>query len=80
MPMKPAAADSTAPIRKPSETFQPPRSGISRRAARMTATTAMVRYCRLRYAAAPSWMARAIACICSLPAGFASTRRMRYRP
>jgi hypothetical protein len=69
MPMKPAAADRTAPMRNPMATFQPPRSGISRSTASTTATIAIVRYWRLRYAAAPSWIARAISRMASLPAG-----------
>ena len=80
MPMKPAAADSVAPITKPSETRQPPRSGISRMAVSTTATMATVVYWRRRYAAAPSWIAAAIAFISSLPWGLARTQRMSARP
>jgi hypothetical protein len=80
MPMNPAAADSAAPITKPTDTFQPPRSGIRSTSATTTATTATVVYWRRRYAAAPSWIAAAIARISSLPCGFASTQRIRARP
>ena len=39
-----AAAERMAPIRNPTETFHPPRSGISKSSARTTATTAIVEY------------------------------------
>ena len=42
---------------------------------RMTATMPTVVYWRLRNAIAPSWMAAAIACITSLPAGWLNTTR-----
>ena len=44
------------------------------------ATMAIVRYCRFKYAAAPSWMARAISCIRSVPAGRPSTHTARPMP
>jgi hypothetical protein len=42
--------------------------------------TAIVVYCRLRYAAAPSWMARAIRCMLAFPAFAASTNRVNRPP
>ena len=81
MPMNPVAADSTAPITKPSATFDPrspvqiPAMAIA--AVTTTATIAMVVYCLRRYAAAPSWIAAAISRIRSVPAGWASTHRVR---
>src|SRR5947208_15355267 len=47
--------------------------------ARTARNTASVRYWRLRYALAPSWMARAISFIFSVPSGAASTSRTRYQ-
>ncbi len=46
MPAKPAAPDSTAPIRKPSASVQPIRKNTTARIT--TPTTPMVRYCRRR--------------------------------
>ena len=37
-------------------------------------------YCRRRYAAAPSWTARAISCIRSLPAGCFSSHQREVEP
>ena len=78
MPMKPAAAEATAPIRKPIAAFQPrsvestpsPRNPIRRKST--AATAAMIVYWRVRYAWAPSWMADAISRIRSSPAGWRS--------
>jgi hypothetical protein len=80
MPMKPAAADRTAPIRKPKavphpRSFQKP---ITRN--RTAATTAIVVYWRRRYAEAPSCTACAIACIRSVPAGRPSSQTVRPIP
>ena len=47
--------------------------------ARTARNTASVRYWRLRYAFAPSWIARAISFIFSVPSGAASTSRTRYQ-
>src|SRR3990170_6989390 len=44
------------------------------------ATTAIVVYCLRRYAAAPSWTARAISCIRSFPAGCLSSHHVKYSP
>src|SRR6476619_3540068 len=41
--------------------------------------TASVRYWRFRYAFAPSWIARAISFLFSVPSGAASTSRTRYQ-
>ncbi len=77
MPMKPVIADSTAPITKPIATLTPrspdqwPAAAIT--IVTTTATTAMVVYCRFRYAAAPSWIAAAISRMRSLPSGCFST-------
>ena len=46
MPMKPAAPDSTAPIRKPMATLIPRNTASSTN--RTTPTTPMVAYCRRR--------------------------------
>ena len=75
MPMKPAAAEATAPIRKPMAAFQPrsdeltasPRNPMMRKST--AATPAMIVYWRVRYACAPSWMAAAMLRIRSSPAG-----------
>ncbi len=77
IPMKPAAAERTAPIRKPNAVPQP-RSFQSPMPRNSTAaTTEIVMYCRRRYADAPSCTARAISCMRSLPAGRASRRTVR---
>ncbi len=65
IPAKPAAPDSTAPIRKPTAAVQLIRKPTSSRMT--TPTMAMVVYCRRRYAWAPSWIAAAISCMRSLP-------------
>ena len=66
MPMKPAAPESSAPIRKPTATRLPSRN---LRAMKTTAPTmAIVMYWRLRYACAPSAIAAAISCIFCVPA------------
>ena len=84
IPMKPVSAERTAPIMKPIATFHPrssvqmPAMPIARNTT--TATTAMVVYCRFRYAAAPSWMAAAISRMRSVPADWASTQRVSARP
>ena len=45
-----------------------------------TATIPMIVYWRLRYAAAPSWTAWEIACICSLPGDCDSNQRVVAAP
>ncbi len=77
MPAYPATPESTAPITKPTATGQPRKISSS---ATGTPTMAIVRYWRLRYAAAPSWIACAISCILAFPAGAASTRRLAMKP
>ncbi len=74
MPMNPAAADAAPPSRKPTAVQMPKpgtpkKPGIARATASTTATIATARYWRPRYAIAPSWIAPAISCIFSLPAG-----------
>ncbi len=76
MPMKPAAAEATAPIRKPIAASHPsraestvcPRRPMRRKST--TATPAMIVYWRVRYAWAPSCTAAAISRIRSSPAGW----------
>jgi len=86
IPMNPAAADATAPMRNPIAAFQPSRLESTACPSRAittnstTATPAMIVYCRRRYAWAPSWMAAAIDRIRSLPAGFRSTCTIRPTP
>jgi hypothetical protein len=80
MPMKPAAPESTAPIRKPMAVSQPSFGTNPMTRKRMMPTMAMVLYCRLRYASAPSWMALAISCMRSLPAGNARICRLEIQP
>ena len=80
IPMKPAAAEKTAPIRKPIAVPQPRsfQKPITRK--RTTATTAMVVYWRRRYAEAPSWTAREISCMRSVPAGCWSSHSVSTTP
>ena len=80
MPMKPAAAESTAPIRKPRRSpSRACRTSPSNRNS-TTATTAIVVYWRLRYAAAPCCTAREISCMRSFPAGSRRSQTVRYMP
>ena len=69
---------------KPSATFQPRSSdqmpATRSSAATTTATTPTVRYWRLRYAEAPSWIAAWISRMRSLPGDCCSTQRVRYAP
>ena len=70
MPMKPAAPERIAPIRKPIAASQPSGVGAKKmRIARTTATIPIVPYWRLRKAMAPSWIAAAISFMRALPAG-----------
>ncbi len=74
MPMKPQAPESTAPTTKPAAVGRPRK--IASSTVSTTPTMAMVRYCRVRYAAAPSWIASAISCMRALPG---SWRRIQLR-
>ena len=78
MPTKPAEADRPAPTAKPIATrmFW---SGISRMNT-TTPTAAMIVYCRVRYAEAPSWTAAEIARMRSLPGDSASRERAVTKP
>jgi hypothetical protein len=73
IPMKPAEPENVPPIRKPIATWMPLEPWASSATASTTASTAatapMIVYCRFRYALAPSWTAREIDCISSLPGG-----------
>ncbi len=74
MPMNPAEADAAPPRMKPTAVQMPkpgtPKNpGIASAMAITTATIATTRYCLPMYAIAPSWIAPAISCIFSLPAG-----------
>src|SRR5581483_8478616 len=86
IPMYPAAAERTAPSTKRDDVFQPRFGSVSlrmRRASAIATTTpinAIIAYCRLRYADAPSWIACAISRIFSLPCGCRSTQPMSTRP
>ena len=80
MPMKPAAPDRIAPIRKPIAASLPSVGATQMTIARMTATMPTVRYCRCRNAMAPSWIAAAISRMRSLPAGCARTQNVRATP
>ena len=75
MPMKPADADASPPIRKPTATsmFW---SGISATKS-TTPTIPIVRYWRVRYADAPSWMAADRPRMTSLPGDRASSDAAR---
>ena len=74
MPANPAAPDSTAPTTKPTVETRPNVS--ARMIATTTPTIAIAVYWRVRYAFAPSWMAAAMSCIRSSPAGCASSHRL----
>ena len=80
MPMNPAAAENTAPIRKPNAVPQPRsfQNPITRK--RTIATTAIVWYCRRRYAEAPSCTAREISCMRSLPGDCCSSHHVSTTP
>ena len=78
MPMKPAAPESTPPIRKPTATSQP-WSGISATKS-TTPTMPIVVYCRRRYAEAPSWIESDSERIVSLPGESASRRWLVTTP
>ena len=80
MPMKPAAAEKTAPIRKPIAVPQPRsfQSPITRK--RTTATPEMVMYWRRRYAVAPSCTAREISCMRSVPGDCCSSHQVSTTP
>ena len=76
MPRYPIAAENPAPIRKKTDrpTLTPLSPGSRNSSAQTTtAKSARVRNCRLRYADAPSWTARAISRIDSVPSPAAST-------
>ena len=78
IPMKPADADSSPPMRKPTATSMFC-SGIS--ATNRTAPTiAIVVYWRRRYAEAPSWIAADRPRMTSLPGESASSERLVTRP
>ena len=78
MPMKPAAADASPPIRKPIATSMFC-SGISA-TKRTTPTIAIVVYWRRRYADAPSWIAADRPRMTSLPGDRARSARLVTRP
>ena len=78
MPMKPADAEKTPPIRNPiaTRTFSAIRSAI----ASTIATIPMIVYWRRRYACAPSCTAREISRMRSVPGDLASSQREVARP
>jgi hypothetical protein len=76
--MKPADAEARPPIRKPIATSMFC-SGISA-TKRTTPTIAIVRYCRRRYAEAPSWIAADRPRMTSLPGDSARRARLVTRP
>ena len=80
MPMNPVRPDRIAPIAKPIAVDQP-RPGTNPITRNRTAPTiAIVRYWRLRYARAPSWIAAAISCMRGLPAGLDRIQRIDQMP
>ena len=78
IPMKPADAESSPPMRKPTATsmFCSGMSAMNR----TTPTMAIVRYWRRRYADAPSWMAAERPRMTSLPGDRARSERLVTRP
>src|SRR5215213_6174783 len=78
MPMNPADAEASPPIRKPIATSMFC-SGISAMN-RTTPTMAIVRYWRFRYAEAPSWIAAERPRMTSLPGDRARSARLVTRP
>ena len=78
MPMKPADADASPPMRKPIATSMFC-SGISAMN-RTTPTIAIVVYWRRRYADAPSWIAADRPRMTSLPGDRARSARLVTRP
>ena len=80
MPMKPAAPERIAPIRKPTAASLPSVGAKRMTIARTIATMPIARYWRAKKAIAPSWIAAAISRIRWLPAGWASTQKVSAMP
>ncbi len=78
MPIYPVAPESTAPTKNPKAVSQSSTKPSTRN--NTTPTMAMVVYWRFKYALAPCWMAAAISCIRSVPAGLASTHWIETMP